>query len=274
MKPMITYCPDYYKEFKCIASACKHTCCAGWEIDVDESSLQRFSEHPDIASHIEGNSIVLDDNERCPFLLPDGLCDMILKHGEDFICDICREHPRFYNEFEDHEETGLGLVCEEACRLILDREQDFSLCPEKPLSDEIKTVFDINVPLSDALSKLKPYTSDSITRARFIKTLEVMDQAWTELIDRIEKASPSISEEKAVIDSNRRRFSNFTAYLLYRYPEETGFAVESTYLLADLVLTGTDIHEAARMFSGEIEYSDINIDKAADKWYYSRVEDA
>ena len=67
-----------------------------------------------------------------------------------------------------------------------------------------------------------------------------------------------------MIDRNSRRFSNFCAYLLYRYPDESGFAVESTYLLADLVIRGTDILEAARMFSGEIEYSDINIESAID----------
>ena len=39
-----------------------------------------------------------------------------------------------------------------------------------------------------------------------------------------------------------------------------------TYLLADLVLTGTEILDAARMFSGEIEYSDINIDEAISRF--------
>ena len=35
--------PDYYPEFSCIAGACKHSCCIGWEIDVDEEALARFS---------------------------------------------------------------------------------------------------------------------------------------------------------------------------------------------------------------------------------------
>ena len=28
--------PDYYDEFKCIADKCTDTCCAGWQVDVDE----------------------------------------------------------------------------------------------------------------------------------------------------------------------------------------------------------------------------------------------
>ena len=30
--------PEYYKDFKCIAGACTDTCCAGWDVDVDEKS--------------------------------------------------------------------------------------------------------------------------------------------------------------------------------------------------------------------------------------------
>ena len=32
--------PDYYKEFKCVASECTDTCCAGWEINIDAHSLR------------------------------------------------------------------------------------------------------------------------------------------------------------------------------------------------------------------------------------------
>ena len=30
--------PDYYKDFKCIAGVCEDTCCAGWQVDVDDAS--------------------------------------------------------------------------------------------------------------------------------------------------------------------------------------------------------------------------------------------
>ena len=261
---MITYFPDYYKDFKCIANKCRHTCCAGWEIDVDDEALSRFIKDPAIAPHISGNSIMLDDKERCPFLQEDGLCKMILEHGEDFLCDICTEHPRFYNTFEDHIEGGLGLVCEEACRIILEKKEDFSLTPAKPLPDDITTVFDTSRSLSTRLATLKNEVSSSLTRASFISTLEVLDPSWTVLINGIIENPPVRSEEEDIINRDARRFSNFCAYLLYRYPDESGFAVESTYLLADLVIRGTDILEAARMFSGEIEYSDINIENAID----------
>lgn len=34
--------PDYYDEFACIADRCPDTCCAGWQIMIDEDSLEKY----------------------------------------------------------------------------------------------------------------------------------------------------------------------------------------------------------------------------------------
>ena len=35
--------PDYYKNFCCIGGECKDNCCAaGWQITIDEESLERY----------------------------------------------------------------------------------------------------------------------------------------------------------------------------------------------------------------------------------------
>ena len=128
--------PDYYKDFQCIADRCRHTCCIGWEIDIDEDSLERFERDADIAAHIEHSDVAhfrLLDGERCPFLNQDNLCDLILKHGEGILCQICRDHPRFRNFWADRVEMGLGLVCEEAARLILTQQTPMRL---EVLSDD------------------------------------------------------------------------------------------------------------------------------------------
>ncbi len=123
--------PSYYTSFSCIAGACRHTCCVGWEIEIDEKSLTRFRYHPEIMAHVEeheGARFRLGKGERCPFLNRDGLCDLILKYGKGILCQICRDHPRFRNFWSDRTELGLGLVCEEAARLIL-----FSSGAEEPM---------------------------------------------------------------------------------------------------------------------------------------------
>ena len=127
---MKLYAPQYYKEFHCIADACQHTCCEGWEIDIDEEQLARFQQEPYIATHIEEGDpprFRLLEGERCPFLKENGLCEMILRYGEDILCQICRDHPRFRSFWSDRVELGLGLVCEEAGRLILGSEEPMKL---------------------------------------------------------------------------------------------------------------------------------------------------
>lgn len=43
---MIVRVPDYFKEFSCIAGACKDSCCLGWEIDIDEDSYEYYKSLP------------------------------------------------------------------------------------------------------------------------------------------------------------------------------------------------------------------------------------
>ena len=39
---MLYTLPDDYKQFSCIAGNCEDTCCAGWQIVIDERSLARY----------------------------------------------------------------------------------------------------------------------------------------------------------------------------------------------------------------------------------------
>ena len=127
--------PAYYNEFHCIAGDCRHTCCVGWEIDVDEEAKARWRRDATlsalVAPYVEGDPphFRLDEKEKCPFLKSDGLCDLIDRFGEDVLCQICRDHPRFRNYWSDRTEIGLGLVCEEAARLILSRKEPLTLIP-------------------------------------------------------------------------------------------------------------------------------------------------
>ena len=162
--------PDYYQDFRCIADKCRHSCCIGWEIDVDEDSLARFEALPDIAPHIEDGHIRLLENERCPFLNSDGLCDMIILHGEDTLCGICRDHPRFRNFWADRIEMGLGLVCEEACRIILTRSEPMKLVVLEDDGEEIAQPED-EVWLTDLRTRLLLDLPDDPMEARLFEYL-------------------------------------------------------------------------------------------------------
>ncbi len=264
---MNTYSPDYCQNFRCKADKCVHTCCAGWVIGIDSASLKRFEENPEVSSKIKDGCFVLKDDGRCPFLRDDNLCEMIIKHGEDYLCDICREHPRFYNEFEDHVEAGIGLVCEEACRLALEAENPFKLIAEDgsfmELPGYVKAVFDVSKPLTERLSEISGgKRAESKLRAEIFDGMEVMDPKWSTLLSKIIEEPVSKEDEDKTITAYEKEFSNFAAYLLYRYKGAGRFAAEATYLLSDLVSKGCGIADVARAFSCEVEYSDINIDEA------------
>ena len=128
--------PDYYPSFSCVGSACRHNCCIGWEIDIDEDTLsfyrslsgplgQRLKQH--ITSE-DTPHFVLNHDDRCPFLNESNLCDLILSLGEDHLCQICRDHPRFRNNLPGRTETGIGLCCEAAGKLILGKSEPVKLC--------------------------------------------------------------------------------------------------------------------------------------------------
>ena len=127
---MLHIVPDYYKEFRSIAGACRHSCCIGWEIDIDADSAARYAAAGGelgcrLQKHIDFTAdpphFILGENERCPFLNSANLCDIYAQLGEQALCGICTDHPRFHNELPGRTETGLGLCCEEAARLILGR---------------------------------------------------------------------------------------------------------------------------------------------------------
>ena len=263
------YWPNYYKDFRCKADKCAHTCCAGWVIGIDDDSLSRFLKDAEVKTRIRDGCFILREDGRCPFLRDDNLCDMILKHGDDYLCDICREHPRFYNEIGDHIEAGIGLVCEEACRLVLGSDEPFTLAAEDgstmELPDYVKNIYDGSKTLSEKLTLIsKARRADSGLRAQIFAGMEVMEQSWIEQLVKIIGEPVSFEDEDKVISEHEKELTNFAAYLLYRYEGAGRFASEATYLLADLIFKCCDLYDAARLFSGEVEYSDINIEDALD----------
>ena len=116
--------PEYFLDFKCIADKCKDSCCIGWEIDVDDETKAKYESldtelGQEIVEKTQHGYFPLQENGRCAFLDSKGLCRIISCVGDGYLCDICREHPRYYGISAQGIEGGLGLGCEEAARLIL-----------------------------------------------------------------------------------------------------------------------------------------------------------
>ena len=121
---MLFRVPSYYNTFKCIADKCTDNCCIGWEIDIDSDTAEYYNSvggafGKRLRENIsEENSFILK-GERCPFLNEKNLCDIIINCGEEHLCQICRDHPRYFEWYGNIKEGGIGLSCEEGARLIL-----------------------------------------------------------------------------------------------------------------------------------------------------------
>lgn len=140
---MELHIPNYYSKFRCLAGECPHTCCAWWEVPVDQASAAFYQAVPGALG--ERLRAALTDDEdgepcfrltggQCPFLDDGGLCSLQLQWGEEGIPAICREHPRFTYDYGPIRETGLCASCPEAARLIL--EEDFTLSAKTVLGEE------------------------------------------------------------------------------------------------------------------------------------------
>lgn len=143
--------PDYYKEFSCIADKCPDTCCAGWEIVVDEASLEKYSNLDGgyaqkirslIAVDEDGDSIFTPCKSRCPFLLDSGLCEMYIELGHDFLCRTCRQFPRHITYFGARTETGISLSCPEAARIIMKDSDPITFSTEEVHAEIMPTAID------------------------------------------------------------------------------------------------------------------------------------
>lgn len=131
---MLLRVPSYYEEFRCLAGKCRHSCCIGWEIDIDEDTERYYRSCEGafgdrLRAHMTAEdgctSFGLDGEGRCPFLNRENLCDICIELGEEALSEVCTEYPRFTIEYGGVREKSMAVSCEEAARLLLEEEDPF-----------------------------------------------------------------------------------------------------------------------------------------------------
>ncbi len=295
---MKEFYPFYYPKFQCIGGACPHNCCIGWEIDIDSETYLKYQGiSGDFGNRIRQSvsledtpHFILQEAERCPFLNHENLCDIILEKGEDFLCQICNDHPRFRNFFSGCTEVGLGLCCEEAARLILSQKEPFTM-PEKPLeiltaeeasffrfrNDIFRKIEDRRLPLSERIASLCQGYGIAFPKkshqewADIFLSLEHLDETWIQLL----KALKQVDSVCLLSAEWEIPLEQLFCYFIYRhlaggledgrYGERILFAWLGVTIISSLASTQTDkpltlesFLEFVRLYSSEIEYSEEN----------------
>lgn len=124
--------PEYFYDFRCEASGCSDTCCAGWRIAIDDLSLRKYRKYPGFFGNRLRNSINWQQKTfeqyggRCAFLNEENLCDIYAEAGEQMLCKTCTRYPRHYEEYENLREISLSLSCPAAAKMILGTEKKMS----------------------------------------------------------------------------------------------------------------------------------------------------
>ena len=282
-------------EFRCIADKCAHSCCKGWEIDIDDETYELYRGIPgevgekiraaikseEIAEELAQDGLggvvthhfVLTEDERCPFLNENNLCDIILKLGEDYLCDICREHPRFYKELDNGEYAcGYGLCCEEAARLTLfppeDKEDD---CYNGELADFAGTD-------CESSNSEKVDFEKTAKLCKLLVVLESIEPYWIQNVRELvlvfeegtdEEIEKSVSLRDEVLAEYGTAFGHLQDYMMFRYDskEYAAYMCAVIALICGMIkgkkgdFAPEDLIEIVRVYSADIEYSDENVEK-------------
>lgn len=141
--------PHYYNQFQCIADKCPDTCCEGWQIMIDEDTLDKYSSEQGAFGSRLANSVnwqegcFLQYQKRCAFLNDKNLCDLVIEKGPEFLCRTCDQYPRHTEEFDGVREYSLSLSCPVAAKMILECQEPMRLVVEEtdedePLEDEFE----------------------------------------------------------------------------------------------------------------------------------------
>ena len=280
--------PDYYTKFKCIADRCKHSCCIGWIIDVDADTLAYYHSitgplgerlKKGIDESGETPHFILGEQERCPFLNRNGLCDLIIGLGEENLCQICTDHPRYRNFYSDRTEIGLGLCCEAAGDLILKRQEKMTLvvleedgeeealqAPDESLllwreqllqiaQDRGRTVEERASAILKAAEMTIPERS-LVEWAEIYLKLERLETSWTDRLDELKSTDISVAP---ALDTPEWEIAleQLLVYFLYpqlpfalddgEYEGRAAFCVLSYQMIRDLCRVHAVLHGSVNL---------------------------
>lgn len=266
--------PLYYKKFKCIADKCSKSCCsAGWEIDIDDETANYYTQictnfnnkldkelleklQSNIITNKDGSSktFKLTENNNCPFLNKNKLCDIYINLGEEHMCNICKEHPRFYEWFNNIKEVGIGLCCEEACRIILVDNNQFSTYEiDIPYEDCDEYDEEIYSYLFKTREQIINYINNSTNLHTCIKNLTWFCNVIQQDLDS------GLLDDEEIFDINDIEKSDITYILNYLLTLESNSENWHKYLKNSIALYNKTQNKLNKFNEFENSHPEINI---------------
>lgn len=138
--------------FKCIGPKCTDTCCAGWDINIDEVTFKKYEnsngklkeivkekyiKNENLDDSFNYGFMILTEDKKCPFLKSNLLCEIHGECGEENLSITCKRYPRVFNIIDGiYEKSGIPS-CEEICsKAFLNKEKMEFIETEEEVDEE------------------------------------------------------------------------------------------------------------------------------------------
>jgi lysine-N-methylase len=294
---LISIFPVFFPQFRCKADQCKKTCCQTWEIDVDEETEKKYSRMPGPLGEAVRAALSrengfchfrLNQEGYCP-LLTRGLCRIVLEAGDEYLCQICAMHPRFYKYIGDYELSGVGLCCEKSCELLAAEKGNdllfsWSESDRQLTMHDILTLLGVSVPSSFFHFIPRPDEGWYQQILAHYEATEPIDETWTRRLERLKENWPLTVKRAASYAKtcDTALFSRLYQYILYRQLDEAltyslesvmAYAREAAEFIYMDTAAGEDPLRAMADWSEQTEYDTDNVSRLL-TWMESHPEEA
>jgi len=263
--------PTYVKKFKCSNRWCTDTCCCGFEIELDNTSIDVYNGFTGELKELIHEGVIRKDEKvyirneegRCVFLNDNNLCKLQIIGGEGALCYTCRIYPRFMLEHNNIHYIGLSLSCPTASLLIMDGDE-------------------FTYPFYSSEEDIKISTHAALLEKEYYLLTEVI-----ELFLKLNKREFDLDDYLHINSNKSKIFKNTLSskdtlnlcrYFYFRYQSEDNnwknisywFIGLASMLINNNIITRYEIYKLAK----EIEHSDTNISflNGSFSYYETRIE--
>lgn len=290
-KNMVVLKPQYMNEFQCIGAACSDTCCSGWKVYIDKQTHKKYKKIRDkelsekIKKYIKeesntpvGNVACIQTNEAACVFHQDGLCEIQLKYGEEYLSETCLTYPRVFNIVDQQVELSADMSCPEAARLALLNKDlmQFDLTEEMQdirhrSKQKINTSNDV---WSTCFWEIRTFTIEILQN----RNLTVSDRMiflglFCERLDSVSSCGNRSQILEVVTDFKRRLNSPTLNSSINKLPKSSEIQFK---LLIEILQTQTKVrHERFQKYNNEVlQAFDLNsMDKDTITKYTERIND-
>lgn len=259
-----------YDEFKCTAEKCRFTCCAGWDIGIDDDTYERWNcekgNKEYILKNIESRKcgkkqayfVNKETNEACPFLDNMGLCQIIKNHGEEDLALTCRSFPRIENTVGGKKELSLSCSCPEVVEIISNIQGKLTMNSDSSVENNIDLLeYEIRSGLEN-ITKKEDLALDKkliVSYQMLMELLKYKSFGRGALINTIERYKDRAKVEEVIADCDELE-------------EDIDGAIEEiNYLFIDIIENYKEVEGLKEILSDISDFAEeAELEELAENW--------